>query len=219
MSDTPTLYAWNARLDPADASRHTVACTLTPLAATNTADPTRRTCEEVLEALRIARAPVRWTTTPFRTSYYSAPDATADERWRVVWTLSMELDGPVDEVPRQQYEYFEVVEGGAYATDPPEAKRELDVRVIADFQDAEDAGRAAEAVRAVESEAGIRTYDLAGQFTQLEVSLGPAPPAALAVPFARGERVERICRDHGGIPNSTEREDTWDIVFDEDAPG
>ncbi|MDQ6867407.1 MAG: hypothetical protein M3178_02990 [Pseudomonadota bacterium] len=215
MSDTPTLYVCNPRLDPEDRTRRTLVFTLTPLGVTNTVSPDRKMCDEVLGTLRIKRVPLQWSCIPFRTSYYSAPSASGADRWRVVWAMSIEVDQPIAEVPRRRYEFFET-SGGGYSAAPVEETMDLEYRGIADFQRAAEAESARVEIQQVNPKASPWSHDLGGQFTQLVVGLGWFGPNMFAGPFEPGERVEGIIRKHGGIPNKTEREDTWDIVFNED---
>ena len=63
--------------------------------------------------------------------------------------------------------------------------------------------------------ARVWTHDLDRQFVQLVAGLGRFAPDAFAKSFEPAERFDDIVRKHGGIPNKTEREDTWDIVFNE----
>src|SRR4051812_25667684 len=125
MSDTPTLYACNVRPDHEDATGRTLVSTLAPLGATNTVSPDQELCSEILSKLHLRWVPIRWTCIPFRTSYYSDPEAVGPDRWRIVWTLSIKVDRTVAEIPRRRYECLEVKAGGEYSTAPPEEAMNL----------------------------------------------------------------------------------------------
>jgi hypothetical protein len=58
--------------------------------------------------------------------------------------------------------------------------------------------------------------NLNNQFIQLQIDLGTDPPRGFATAMDWAVAAEQFCRDHGGIPNNDEREDEWDVVFNED---
>jgi hypothetical protein len=187
------------------------------LGATNTVSLDRELCAEILSKLHLKQVPVRWSCAPFRTGYYSAPEAFGPHRWRVVWTISIEVDRAIAEIPRRRYECFEINAGGGYSIAPVEEAMSLEYRGIADFQHEQPAEAAlAEIQRQLRPSVHGWSFPLDDQFVQLVVTLGPFGPDKFLGQFELGERIEGIMRAHGGIPNKTEREDTWDIVFNED---
>jgi hypothetical protein len=217
MNDTPTLYACNSRLDLSDKTGRTLAVILTPLGATNTVSADQKMCEEILTGLRINRAVTGWRCAPFRTRYYESPEAPESDRWRVAWDVFIQLDKSLLEVPRQKYDCFEINEGGAYSLTPTEELKSLNYRGIADFQDAGSAEKALEEFQ--ESNNGLfgSRHNLGDQFIQIMVDLGRGAQDIDLIPLETSAKFEAICKKYGGICNKTEREDLWDIVYNQES--
>jgi hypothetical protein len=216
MDKTPTLEVFNARLDSEDMRHRTLVMNLAPFGTTNTLSADRALSEEILRELRIKAAPVRWLSTPFRTEYYSDPEGAAADRWRIVWELRVEVDMSIAAVPLRRYEFFEVERGGGYAITPTEDSMNLEYRAIADFQQADAAEGASTEISRRFPDARISRLALGDQFVQLVATFGPFAPEMFSEQFDLGEGVSGIMRAHRGIPNKTEREDSWDIVYNEE---
>lgn len=211
-----SLYAWNPHLDDRKADHKTIALLLSPFAGTDDIAPDRALSAEILSCLQLERQPVAWQVEPIRTSYFAAPDATGSERWRRVWSMTIEFDHGIEKVPELQREYFELTAGGAYVPGGSITPADTPYWVICDFQDAGSTNAATTAIRKHQPSAPLITVNLNDQFIQLQIDLGVSPPKGFATALDWATAAEQICRDHGGIPNNDEREEQWAVVFNED---
>lgn len=215
MNENPSLYVWNPRFSKGNNTNRLIQFTLTPFGGTNALSPNREMCIQILTALQIDALPLQWICTPFRTSYYSGDEASS-KRWRIVWEMSMEIDRTIIQMPQLCYEFFEISEGGSYSSNPVEEGMELECRVIGDFQEMGDAERARSEIQRVKLDTNWWILNLSDRFIQLNLNLGRFGSEFFTQSFELGELIEHIIRENNGIPNNTEREDTWDIVFNED---
>lgn len=215
MNKNPSLYVWNPRFSKGTNTNRSIQFTLTPFAGTNALLLDRKTCIQILSALQIDALPLKWTYTPFRTSYYSGFEVSS-KRWRIVWEMNMEIDRSIVQIPQLRNEFFEISEGGSYSNDSDEEKMELECLVIGDFQEICDVERVCIEIQRLKLDINWWVFNLSDQFIQLNLNLGLFGSKFFTQSFELGERIEHIIRKHNGIPNNTEREDTWDIVFNED---
>jgi len=210
MSSVPTLYLWNPNLEREGKE---LSFLLSPFGATNDIVQGRGLAQHVLDRLGISGQPVSWKVYPICTSYFAAGGSEGPEHWRLVWSMVIELDHRLEQVPALRHDYLEISEGGTFVPGARGPCADVPYWVVCDFDDEATALAAGNSIRQHQGDTRMVTVNLNDQFTQLQADLGTRPPHGFQTMEAWALAAEQLCRDHGGIPNNDEREDEWDVVF------
>jgi hypothetical protein len=198
METEPTYTLWT----PRRVGRHAVRFNATPASRLEWPEAGADFYGHLLRDLGVDGEVTGWEVLPYRTRYHGRPDA---EDWRDRWKLNWRVTVELASAPARDG-FDDVYETDGISYGKPMVVEDVHALLIADFPDRERADAARSTlVDLADAEPAFESFEVAGEFHQLQIDLGPRPQAYFSAGGNEVEEIQRACRDAGGWPTFEER--------------